>query len=401
MGSYKRLRYQTRDNKRLMFNSRKISILGGDKLRDQYSLAFDGTNDYLAMGHVWSSAQTYTVSCWIKYVAIGTFDFLLGYAATARNFGLHKTATGDNQIFFRDENGDYFGFGATSNLTLGQWHHLTFTSNATVINCYIDGNLLGTITVGSSTEIDGSTTLASTRFTFYNLNGAYASGGVKNYEVQCNISDVAAYTSYMTASQVKTLYNGREPYNHKEGIATSTLVGWWRMGDGALDEGIINTSGNNSGIVGNEVSHILGSEVVTGWTNGSFGSVTIDGLDFTNAVSDGSGNHNIYSSAINATVGEVYKVSFTISGTPGSALTFRVSQDGSLNSATWVSGNILTGDFIFYFDANVTDSTTHVGFRSSSQVCDFSLTNFSLREVNSNIGAMINMEAIDFEGDTP
>ena len=28
------------------------------------------------------------------------------------------------------------------------------------------------------------------------------------------------------------LYNGREPYNHIEGIASSNLAGWWRLGDG-------------------------------------------------------------------------------------------------------------------------------------------------------------------------
>ena len=46
------------------------------------------------------------------------------------------------------------------------------------------------------------------------------------------ISDVAIYNSALTSSQVKTLYNGREPYNHKEGVASGNLAAWWRMGDG-------------------------------------------------------------------------------------------------------------------------------------------------------------------------
>ena len=46
------------------------------------------------------------------------------------------------------------------------------------------------------------------------------------------ISEIAFYDTALTASQVKTLYNGREPYNHKEGIATGNLKAWWRMGDG-------------------------------------------------------------------------------------------------------------------------------------------------------------------------
>ena len=49
------------------------------------------------------------------------------------------------------------------------------------------------------------------------------------------ISDVAIYNTDLSASQVATIYNGREPYNHKEGVASGNLISWWRMGDGVLD----------------------------------------------------------------------------------------------------------------------------------------------------------------------
>ena len=51
------------------------------------------------------------------------------------------------------------------------------------------------------------------------------------------------------------MYNGREPYNHKEGIASAYLKGWWRLGDGS--EGgsgstVYDMSGNgNDGTVEN------------------------------------------------------------------------------------------------------------------------------------------------------
>ena len=46
------------------------------------------------------------------------------------------------------------------------------------------------------------------------------------------MSEVAIYDSALTANQVKTIYNGREPYNHKEGVASGNLTSWYRMGDG-------------------------------------------------------------------------------------------------------------------------------------------------------------------------
>ena len=33
-----------------MFTSTKMAVLGGDEFRDEYSLAFDGTNDYINFG---------------------------------------------------------------------------------------------------------------------------------------------------------------------------------------------------------------------------------------------------------------------------------------------------------------------------------------------------------------
>ena len=47
-----------------------------------------------------------------------------------------------------------------------------------------------------------------------------------------NISEIFFYNKVLSASEVATIYNGREPYNHKEGIASGNLQAWWRMGDG-------------------------------------------------------------------------------------------------------------------------------------------------------------------------
>ena len=213
-----------------MFTSKRITTMGGDKFRDDRSLAFDGSDDYVRMSSdVFTDATTYTVGCWIKYLAEDTYDWLFGTDATTKNFGLNRTS---DHIFYREENGEYFSFGDNSNIPLNKWTHLVFTSNASKIDCYINGALLGTITVDSTTEIGGSNTLDETKFIFRNFGAGYETGGTFNYHVNCNLSDVFAYDSYITASQIKTLYNGREPYNHKEGVASGSLKGWWRMGDG-------------------------------------------------------------------------------------------------------------------------------------------------------------------------
>ena len=34
-----------------MFSSRRITTMGGDKFKDEFSLAFDGTDDYINCGN--------------------------------------------------------------------------------------------------------------------------------------------------------------------------------------------------------------------------------------------------------------------------------------------------------------------------------------------------------------
>ena len=211
-------------------------------------------------------------------------------------------------------------------------------SDITACALYVDG-ILQTV---QSTNITGGAPTGNwdTGLTI----GANVDGG---NHCESYISDFAWYNTILTtaqiASNIKTMYNGGEPYNHKEGIMSSYLKGWWRMGDGSLDSFITNVAGSDTGLIANEVDATIGSELVTGWTNNDYGTCTIDGTDITQAISDGSGNHEFYSNNINTTAGDVYKVTFTIAGTPGSNLDFNFAAATTLSSAQWVSGNLSTG----------------------------------------------------------
>ena len=50
-----------------MFTSTKMAVLGGDEFRDEYSLAFDGTNDYINFGNVLNlGTGDFSISAWVK-----------------------------------------------------------------------------------------------------------------------------------------------------------------------------------------------------------------------------------------------------------------------------------------------------------------------------------------------
>ena len=192
-------------------------MMGGNKFRDEYSLAFDGTNDYVEL----SGAFNYNVnsiSIWVNPAAesgsLTLFDYRDG-----NNDGIH-IYLGDGDVTYQIDNvdGHY-----DSKLTLNQWHHVVGTNDGSISTIYLNGVSVETAdTSGETIDVSGS---AVPRI------AARSHSSPSNY-FEGKISEVAIYNSALTASQVKTIYNSREPYNHKEGVESGNLQAWWRMGDG-------------------------------------------------------------------------------------------------------------------------------------------------------------------------
>lgn len=208
------------------------------------------------------------------------------------------------------------------------------------------------------------------------------------------MSDIAWFDKELTASQVKTLYNGREPYNHKEGIASGNLKAWWRMGDGAFDSFNLISDENNSGI---------GSDLVTNgtfaadsdWTKGtgwtiSGGTASCDGSQ--------SSNSDLYQEDVTAFGSPdeqgVWKVTFTVSGR--SAGTLQPGM-GGYQFGTAVSADGTYTDYILPIN---TSSNARVYLRANSSFVG-NVDNVSVQLVSGNAGHMENMEVDNFTGDTP
>ena len=209
-----------------MFPSRRIITSGGDVFRDEYSLAFDGTDDYLNCGDV---------------LDIGTADFTLSIWAKASDWDtknlVAKHVSGNTWRWQTDNNNPptmrYYGYtggefvgtyiGNTSGINLdllqNQWVHFVLSNDRS-------GNTVGYIN-GQYDDSDSSDATDITNSGNLTI-GAFGAGSPS----EISISEVAIYNKALSGSEVKTMYNSREPYNHKESSFVSNLVGWWRMGDG-------------------------------------------------------------------------------------------------------------------------------------------------------------------------
>ena len=351
-----------------MFPTRRITTLGGDKFRDEYSLAFDGSDECIELSGTFNY-NVHSISCWFKPTALAGAATLFDQRDT-NNDGILLFLT-DGDLNYQIDNVDgVYNFGRAA--TLGKWWHVVATNDGSVSTLYLNGVSVETADTSGET---------------INLAGTYppriagrSHTSADNYYTG-NISEVAFYNVALSASQAKTLYNSREPYNHKEGIASANLKGWWRMGDGSLD---------SFNLIGDEVNPTIGPELVTNGSIGDGTGWTASNFAFADGVATTSTNGATLQQALSFTAGDIIKITAEIKNySSGSCRWYTGSGDDTSRSfnSDGVHTHYLAG------------TNTKVLFYSDS--FNGSIDNVSVRKVNGNSGAMINMEGVDFGGDTP
>jgi hypothetical protein len=414
-----------------MLGSRKVAVLGGDKFRDEYSLAFDGSDDAIHLGDttVWDGLADLTISAWIKVdaSASGINPILCKgtYNTNEQPFHLrfYPGGSGNGRLSFSverdsDESDGEGGFAYANNLDslmLGKWANIAvvYSNTNDSFKIYVNGVekvLFSGSTVWNGTFIDIPSEDAPARIG--------SDDGTNHF--QGNISEIATYNSALTASQVKTIYNGRESYNHKEGIASSNLLTWWRMGDGVNDDPNVDSEG---GVIGDEVTPTLGPELwdstastfdggssTYAWTAYSGTTISNDSntlkiVKDDDTTGDGENGAYVYlrdskDLSTDLTVTKMYKLSFDVKVDSGDSVVVMLSEAGGTDNVDAVITHTDFKRYTFYFQAGHATNVYIGAFNmSTGEIVWFD--NMSLREIGGYAGAMQNMTPSDFTGDTP
>ena len=377
-----------------MLSSRRIATMGGDIFRDEYSLAFDGTNDYLATGADGTAADA-TYVFWAKSSVTGANKGVFGHGGD-RVGAFHFNHSSGRPILYLTDSDRYQYWVDTPAQDDGQWHHWAVVVDIDDMEngckLYVDGILIaqysrdesGTTTAYGNLEIGRSTTAN---------------------EFQGNISDFAVYNTLLTQAQIQTIYNGREPFNHKESSFASNLTNWWRMGDGALDEYQATTT---SGIIQDVVNEGFGNDVIT---NGGFdadsdwikGDFTI-GSGVATVTTDGANQYlkqtNLWSD--NANDGKVVKLEYEITANTDT-IALKINgfsgTDISSGSKTLASTVGVHQAYLFVNGTGNADSITFYINHTTGET--ISIDNVKLSVSNGAAGSMTNMALADIETDTP
>ena len=383
-----------------MFPSRLASVLGGGAgLPNNYSLDFDGTDDYINVGNTSNfvtAGQARTVSLWTK---------LLNGSASNDYYITLGNMTGTRTWFALRQNTDYLVFSdneTNTNLTttnanmLDSWKHVALTyDGSTTVKVYVDGSLDTSITTGGTLATDqGADVIIGAR-----NSSSSADGTTVGQYINANIDEVAIWNTALSAGDISALYQAKGTSDLNDDGNSANLQGWWRMGDGTLDD---------FNLIADQVNPTLGSDVLsgigdfsswggsgndtipTGWAQDGTASETNRFIESSGALRflcDGNTLNLKKESAL--TVGTTYKI--TLDVTAYSSGDVKSSGSGGDN---W--GIDATGSYTQYFTAS---STTFYIQRISSS--DITIDNLIVKPVNGNPGIMTSMAAEDIVTDTP
>tara|TARA_Y100000361_G_scaffold129813_1_gene125503 strand:- start:286 stop:1557 length:1272 start_codon:yes stop_codon:yes gene_type:complete len=423
-----------------MFPLNRTILCSGDVFRDEFSLAFDGTNDYIDLSRTFNY-NVHSISIWLKETATSGQSTIFDHR-DGNNDGINFYLTAGQPIYAVNDVDAHY----TTSIGLNQWTHIVLTNDGSTSTIYVNGVSVETAdTSGETINISSS---ANARFARDNT-GNYFTG---------NLSEAAIYNKALSASEVKTLYNGREPYNHKEGVCSSNLQAWYRMGDGLLDGNRTfshtqsNDDSTQDNIISDESNSGLGPELYTfsnalstsahestnittdgasTYTNGfrAFTGTTVElessitnssshALKYTtNSGSEGFrvdlSNH-VSDSGTGLDVGSVYQISVDArhigTGDGNAVHSIRIAENSGMGTSgeTLVLFNISKTmttyrNYKAYFIYNGT-TTRYFGAREANSDSDSGglyIDNLSIKKVNGHAGIMNNFSFAAIKGDTP
>jgi hypothetical protein len=211
-------------------------------LANNYSVDFDGTNDYVTISGSSDLALSFdlTFSLWFNSSSVpgsGAYDYMFSLT-DGRSTGKDRAIGITNGQIVLNTYGSGWNMPFTNtSISANTWYHAAAVFTAGTGRLYLNGVDKGTKSLStnyvsySRTVIGGMLYSASNHF-----NGL--------------IDEVSVFNSVLSASDISDMYNSGAPTD----ISSLSPVGWWRMGDNDSGTGTTVTdqgSGGNNGTLTN------------------------------------------------------------------------------------------------------------------------------------------------------
>jgi len=215
---------------------------------NEYSVDFDGTNDYVdvASSSLTDGLTTLTASVWIN-LSTDWYTHSANLASVLGNNSGVNSAGGGFAVAVYQRWPYFFTGGGYSILNVAgltatdTWHHLAFVfdGSQSTNNDKIKGYLNGSF-VAPSTNSVSATSIAATTNNL--LIGSDPVGAFLPFKGL--LDEVALFNTALSASDISSIYNSGVPTD----LTSYSPIGWWRMGD---DDGGTGTTVTDQGSGGN------------------------------------------------------------------------------------------------------------------------------------------------------
>ena len=216
--------------------SKKALKKPGSLFSNNKSLNFDGTDDYVELGasNTLMTGTNQTISAWFKNSSGGMayiFQNRRGAGSSNLSLGINFNAgvgVDAGYVGFVMYNGSGHTVTVTDeNIDNGAWHHLAVTISDGAQKLYLDGSEVASSTAAFDNEASADTSIIG------------SNGGSDRF-MNGNIDEVALWNTVLDADAITAIYNSGTPTNLSSNSGdydnSSNLQGYWRMGDGTLDE---------------------------------------------------------------------------------------------------------------------------------------------------------------------
>ena len=227
---------------------------GGGAFTNQYSVSFDGTDDYLEVSRDDGlNNSTLSLSAWVKFDVVNGNQCIMAKRTSAIGVYFQFKLLSSGKLQFYNQ-----GFASDARvLSADTWYHLAVvhtggTGGTTVI--YIDGS--GVSFNNTSTgDLTSTSTLAIGRLN--STYGQYMNG---------LIDEVGVWTTALSASNISTIYNSGVPGD----ISSLSPYYYYRMGDGIGDVNSSSGAPANGGTIGTIVNQGSASRNASGVNGPTF-----------------------------------------------------------------------------------------------------------------------------------
>ena len=191
-------------------------------IANNYSMSFDGSNDYIDAGNITAlnSLSAFSTSTWVNYSGSlsNSHVYLSGGSSTSNSFYIQLY----NSTTIRYGSGSSYDDITITSINSGSWHHIATVHNGTSLDVYLDGikqNSSPVTVLAPTTDIGNSFTV-----------GQYFSSG---FLFNGLIDEVALWNTDLTSTQVAGIYNATGTNLTKDltTVSGSNLKYWNRMGD--------------------------------------------------------------------------------------------------------------------------------------------------------------------------